>query len=74
MLGALDKVDGEAEALEVVLRSRLHGQVRDLRVKVCETGLVLRGSSPSYYAKQIAQHELMRLSSLPIQANEIEVF
>lgn len=55
------------------LRCRLTGRVRDLRLVVCEHGLVLRGYAHTYYAKQLAQHVAMETTKLPIRANEIEV-
>lgn len=55
------------------LRSRLTGRVRDLRLVVCEHGLVLRGYAHTYYAKQLAQHAAMETTKLPIRANEIRV-
>jgi hypothetical protein len=36
-------------------------------------GVVLRGQSTTYYAKQIVQHAAMELTGLPVLANEIEV-
>jgi hypothetical protein len=59
--------------LEAILRSRFQGRIRNLRVLIRPSGAVLQGSSPSWYVKQLAQHEFMTLSSLPIAANEIEV-
>ena len=40
---------------------------------VRDQGLVLRGHAHTYYAKQLAQQAVMETTSLPIQANEIEV-
>jgi hypothetical protein len=62
-----------ARDLEAALRARLHGRLRNLRVLIRSTGVVLQGTASSWYVKQLAQHELMTLSSLPIVANEIEV-
>jgi hypothetical protein len=64
---------GAVVALETELRSRLRGQVSGLRVVQRDAGLVLQGCSRSYYAKQLAQHNLMRATSLPLVANEIAV-
>lgn len=61
------------EGLEFVLQRRLGGRIRDLRVIVRPGGLVLRGRTPTYHAKQLAQHAAMDLSGLPILANDIEV-
>jgi hypothetical protein len=59
--------------IEDQVRSRLSGRVRCLCIRLEDNGLVLRGRTASYYAKQIAQHALMEACSLPIRANEIEV-
>jgi len=40
---------------------------------VKESGLVLRGRSSTYYAKQMAQQVAMEMTGMPILANEIEV-
>jgi hypothetical protein len=47
--------------------------VRDLQVLGRDNGLVLKGHSRTYYAKQLAQHAVMEATQLPILANEIEV-
>ena len=63
----------EMELLETRVQSRLNGRVRHFRLVLREGGLVLMGRARTYYAKQIAQHEVMQATSLPILANEIEV-
>ena len=40
---------------------------------VRDGGLVLYGRTRTYYAKQLAQHEVMGRSRLPIRANSIDV-
>jgi hypothetical protein len=72
-LGAPDSVPAEAAALEDQVRRRLGGQVRDFRLVVSANGVVLRGSVPSYYVKQLAQHMIMGAMGLTVLANEIEV-
>ena len=62
-----------AEQAEAILRQRLCGRVRELRVLVRAEGVVLRGASANYYGKQMAQHLAHKLLGLPILANEIEV-
>jgi hypothetical protein len=61
--------------LETLVRERLAGRahVRDLRVVVREQGLVLEGRAATFYAKQLAQHEAMLVTGLPLLANRIEV-
>ena len=63
----------EMELLETHVQSRLNGRVRHFRLVLREGGLVLMGRVRTYYAKQIAQHEVMHGTSLLILANEIEV-
>lgn len=62
------------DQLEGLLQHRLGNRIRELRVLVLPTGLVLQGRATTYHAKQLAQHAAMELSTLPILANEIEVF
>jgi hypothetical protein len=61
------------EQLELRLQRRLIGRVHDLRLLLKDRGFILRGKTATYYAKQIAQHEAMNASALPLLANEIEV-
>jgi hypothetical protein len=61
------------DEIEARVQSCLGGRVRDLQIVYHEGGLILRGRSHSYYAKQLAQHHAQELSELPIWANEIEV-
>jgi hypothetical protein len=61
------------EQVEEVLRQRLCGRVRQLRVLVRGEGVVLQGAAANYYGKQLAQHYAHKLFRLPIIANEIEV-
>jgi hypothetical protein len=64
----------EREQLEARVQSRLHGRVRDFRVRVRGSGLILTGYARTYYAKQLAQHAVMEATVLPIVANEIDVY
>jgi hypothetical protein len=64
----------EIEQLEARVRCRLSGRVRDLQVLGQDNGLVLKGHTRTYYAKQLAQHAVMEATELPILANEIEVW
>jgi hypothetical protein len=56
-----------------LIRGRLRGLVKDLRVLSQGTGLILRGRSRTFYGKQMAQEEIMKLIDQPIVSNEIEV-
>jgi hypothetical protein len=49
----------------------LGAKVREFRVILGETGLILRGQSQTYHAKQLAQ-QAMEATRFPITANEIE--
>jgi hypothetical protein len=69
----LENDDEVAAELEGMVRRRLHGRLSSFYVDVTEEGLILRGSAPSYYIKQLVQHAVMSESFLPIHANEIEV-
>ncbi|MSU80513.1 MAG: hypothetical protein EXS16_20795 [Gemmataceae bacterium] len=70
---ATDLCMSHEERLESMLVRRLGNRVRDLRVLVLPTGLVLQGRADTYHAKQLAQHAAMEISASPILANEIEV-
>jgi hypothetical protein len=61
------------EQLEALIQRRLKGRVQELRLSLRDRGLVLRGSVDSFYLKQLVQHAAMKVSDLPIFANEIEV-
>lgn len=61
------------EQLESLLQRRLGNRIRDLRVLIQAKGVVLKGRSTTYHAKQLAQHAAMELSNLPILSNDIEV-
>jgi hypothetical protein len=63
----------EVQELEAQLQHRLVGRVSNLHLIPQDRGLVLRGRSLSYYAKQLAQQTLMAVTDLPLLANEIEV-
>jgi hypothetical protein len=64
---------GDTARLEAHVRTRLRGRIHELRIVVHGPGLILRGSVRTYYAKQLVQHVLMEIATLPILANEIEV-
>jgi hypothetical protein len=63
----------DIEQLEALLKERLRGRVHGLRVLARGYGLVLCGESDSFYGKQLAQHVVMKATSLPIVANDIQV-
>ncbi len=61
------------ERLEAQLFRRLGNRIRDLRIQIHPGGVILRGRTATYHAKQLAQHAAMELANLPILANDIEV-
>lgn len=63
----------EIDQLAQHVRSRVSGQVRDLQLVLHESGIVLQGWAPTYYAKQLAQQAVMEASQCSILANDIEV-
>ena len=65
-----ETIDARLEALTQV---RLGNRVRNLRVLRGKDGLVLRGKTTTYYAKQLVQHAVMELDDCRIHANDIEV-
>jgi hypothetical protein len=71
--GTLNDVSPQTAELQAQLRARLLGRVSDLHLQFHDEGIVLRGRSRTFYAKQLAQHEVMRETCMPILANEIEV-
>jgi hypothetical protein len=68
-----EAISAREERLESLIQRRLGNQVRDLRVVVRETGLILQGRAATYHAKQLAQHAAMDMADRPILSNEIEV-
>ncbi|HKI36613.1 MAG TPA: hypothetical protein VKA46_32450 [Gemmataceae bacterium] len=62
-----------AEQAEAVLRQRLCGRVRHLRVHIRAEGVVLQGVAANYYGKQMAQHLAHKLLGMLVLTNEIEV-
>jgi hypothetical protein len=63
----------DLDRLEAQIQHELSGRLRDFRLKRKDAGVVLTGRARTYYAKQLAQHAVMRVTALPILGNEIEV-
>ena len=63
----------ELDGLAELVRRRLAGRIRDLRLVLRENGIVLQGRACSYYGKQLAQHEVLRAVNAAPLFNEIEV-
>jgi len=62
-----------AEELEFQIRERTAGRVKNLRVYRSDDGVVLQGSSHTFYAKQLAQHAALQLVPRGRLLNEIVV-
>jgi AraC-like DNA-binding protein len=63
----------EADKLAEYVRRQLSGRIRDLRLLARGNGVVLQGRAHSYYAKQLAQELVRKVTGLPLLANEIKV-
>jgi hypothetical protein len=63
----------EIDRLTEYLRAQLSRRVHDLRLSAQGDVLVLRGRAGSYYAKQLAQ-ELVRKLTAVLLINEIDVY
>jgi AraC-like DNA-binding protein len=63
----------EVDKLAEYMRSQLSGRVRELRLLARDNGLILQGRAYSYYAKQLAQALVRKVTGLPLLANEINV-
>jgi hypothetical protein len=63
----------DPQQLELLIRTRSYGRVRDLRLELRGDGLILHGQACSYYAKQLAQQAVLEAGGLTLLANEIEV-
>jgi hypothetical protein len=66
-------MDLQNAQFEEIVKVRLNGRITDFQLVVQSQGLILRGKARSYYAKQLAQHTVMKMTSMPILANEIQV-
>jgi hypothetical protein len=68
-----EPIHTQKEQLETLLQRRLGNRIRDLGVLVLPRGVILRGWTSTYHAKQLAQHAALELCPLPLLANDIEV-
>jgi hypothetical protein len=59
--------------IEEHVQYRMTGLLHEFQLVVRDRGLVLRGRVHTYYAKQLAQHAVFEVASVPILANDIEV-
>ena len=65
--------DALLEELEVHVQCLLGTRILDFQIIATAGGLVLRGNSNTWYAKQLAQQAVMEATRVRILANEIEV-
>lgn len=63
----------ELSIFEKHLQDQLRGRIHKLRVIKTSEGVVLLGYAATYYAKQLAQHNVLKAFPLPLVANKIEV-
>jgi osmotically-inducible protein OsmY len=63
----------DLEKLQEHVRQRLRSQVRELHVILHEGHVLLRGVAVSYYAKQLAQHLVLRVLGQTPLLNRIDV-
>lgn len=63
----------DADEITSRMLDRIGGRIQNLRIQVCEDGLILQGQSHSYYLKQLAQQLAAEISALPILSNRIVV-
>ena len=68
-----DQKSAEIGRLAAVTARKLRGRLWGLRLELHGSGVVLRGTARSFYAKQLAQHAVMTGTTLPIVRNAIEV-
>jgi len=61
------------EAVERVLRKAAYLALRSVRCEVAGDALILKGSVPSYYLKQMAQMHAIQENAAHRIVNEIEV-
>ena len=63
----------EWEYIALRVRAELGSRLRDFELVPHSQGIILRGRTNTYYAKQLAQHLVMRISRTQVLANEIDV-
>ena len=64
---------GDLSPVAAEVERELRGRVSEFRLSANGDGVVLSGTAPSFYVKQLAQHAVRRLTPLRIIRNEIEV-
>lgn len=65
--------DEDCIGLALDVRGLLGTRLRQFDITVTDKGIELRGSVDCFYAKQLVQHAVMKLTRIRIAANEIQV-
>ena len=60
-------------SIESQVFAKLGGRLHELTLDEVDDQVVIRGRAASYHVKQLAQHEVMSLTTRPILHNRIEV-
>ena len=68
-----DQGQAECTTCKAQISSLLGGRIDGLRLLIRDDGIILRGRSRTYHAKQLALQAVMEATELPVVANEIEV-
>jgi hypothetical protein len=63
-----------ATKLEQQVKRRTGGMLRNLKVDVLGSEVVLTGHAASYYAKQLATHAVLSMATHATVTNDLEVF
>ncbi len=61
------------ERVEAYLQAQFRGRIDGLGLIASQGGVVLRGRSRTYHARQLAQHMVMETFNLAVVANDIIV-
>lgn len=59
--------------MENRIQHQLGKRIRDLRLEIRHSGIVLKGRARTYHARQLAQHAVCAATDVPIVENEIDV-
>ncbi|HMF11502.1 MAG TPA: hypothetical protein VKE94_04330 [Gemmataceae bacterium] len=65
--------DNVLKDIEARVQRLLGSRIRDFQIIAARDGLILKGSSNSWYVKQLAQHAVMEAVRIGIWSNEIVV-
>lgn len=75
-LNFLDPPASETNAaiVERLVQTRTGGNIRELRVEMNDSGVILSGRAKTYYNKQMATHATLEALGRVSIRNDIEVF